>query len=149
MATEGLIERGYHVLLVSDATADGHSGWVAQVEEFPGCISQGATIEEAVEGVTRAAVSWVEAAEERGLEIPAPREPRGYSGRFVLRVPSSLHGALARQAAEDGVSLNQFATAALAAAVGWRTQAAGEGRMSTNPVDSRYMRRAQTIGADD
>ena len=37
------------------------------------------------------------------------------SGRFVLRLPRSLHAALEREAAAEGVSLNQLVVAKLAA----------------------------------
>src|SRR4051812_40978424 len=36
------------------------------------------------------------------------------SGRFVVRLPQSLHAALEREAAAEGVSLNQLAVAKLA-----------------------------------
>lgn len=36
------------------------------------------------------------------------------SGRFVVRLPRSLHGALEREAAREGVSLNQLVVAKLA-----------------------------------
>ncbi len=37
------------------------------------------------------------------------------SGRFVVRIPRSLHAALEREAAAEGVSLNQLVVAKLAA----------------------------------
>ncbi|OAI52321.1 hypothetical protein AYO44_04745 [Planctomycetaceae bacterium SCGC AG-212-F19] len=37
------------------------------------------------------------------------------SGRFVVRLPQSLHAALEREAREEGVSLNQLVVAKLAA----------------------------------
>ena len=43
----------------------------------------------------------------------------GYSGRFVVRIPPSLHRDLVRAAAEERVSLNQLAAVALARAVGY------------------------------
>jgi predicted HicB family RNase H-like nuclease len=43
-----------------------------------------------------------------------------HSGRLLLRMPQSLHAALAHAADTEGVSLNQFITSALASAVGWR-----------------------------
>ncbi|HEU0196184.1 MAG TPA: type II toxin-antitoxin system HicB family antitoxin [Nevskiaceae bacterium] len=49
--------------------------------------------------------------------MPRPRvvQPVGhYSGRFVVRVPKSVHARLAREAAEQGVSLNQWAASKLA-----------------------------------
>ena len=37
-----------------------------------------------------------------------------------MRLPSSLHGDVARAAEQEGVSLNQFVAAALASSVRWR-----------------------------
>lgn len=42
------------------------------------------------------------------------------SGKFLVRLPVTLHGELAKEAEKEGVSLNQFVVAALAGAVGWR-----------------------------
>ena len=36
------------------------------------------------------------------------------SGKFMVRLPKTLHGALEREAAEEGVSLNQLVVAKLA-----------------------------------
>jgi HicB family len=43
-----------------------------------------------------------------------------HSGRLLLRMPQSLHSALARAAEREGVSLNQFIATTLAEAVGWQ-----------------------------
>jgi hypothetical protein len=61
-----------------------------------------------------------------------------HSGRLLLRMPQSLHAALARAADADGVSLNQFINSALASAVSWR---GADGRPSgsektSEPVDT-------------
>jgi hypothetical protein len=40
------------------------------------------------------------------------------SGRFVVRLPRTLHAALEREAAAEGVSLNQLVVAKLAARLG-------------------------------
>jgi predicted HicB family RNase H-like nuclease len=45
------------------------------------------------------------------------------SGRFVVRLPRSLHAALEREADREGVSLNQLVVAKLAAQL--KTLAAG------------------------
>ena len=45
-----------------------------------------------------------------------------YSGRLLLRMPTSLHEELAQASDRDGVSLNQFITGVLASAVGWRRE---------------------------
>ena len=68
---------------------------------------------------------------------PTPAEParserrsRGAadpSGRLLLRMPRSLHGALAQIAERDGTSLNQLITGTLASAIGWTGESVGEG----------------------
>ncbi|HEY7031614.1 MAG TPA: type II toxin-antitoxin system HicB family antitoxin [Thermomicrobiales bacterium] len=47
--------------------------WVAEVPSLPGCISQGATREEAVANVREAITEYVAALEEDGLPVPAER----------------------------------------------------------------------------
>lgn len=46
----------------------------------------------------------------------------GHSGRLMLRMPQSLHAELAEAAEREEVSLNQFITNTLAAAMGWHTE---------------------------
>lgn len=111
----------YTLVVVHDVDAEGNAGWVAEVEELPGCMSQGASPEEAIERVREAMRDWIAVALEDGMEIPEPREDADFSGRFVVRIPASLHADLARSAGREGVSLNQFVISALAGAVGWRS----------------------------
>jgi predicted HicB family RNase H-like nuclease len=47
-------------------------------------------------------------------EPPTQPQRREYSGKFNVRVPRSLHAALAREAEAEGVSLNQLVVAKLA-----------------------------------
>jgi hypothetical protein len=47
-------------------------------------------------------------------EPPVGPQRREYSGKFNVRVPKSLHAALASEAAAEGVSLNQLVVAKLA-----------------------------------
>jgi len=47
-------------------------------------------------------------------EPPAGLQRREYSGKFNVRVPKSLHAALASEAEAEGVSLNQLVVAKLA-----------------------------------
>jgi predicted HicB family RNase H-like nuclease len=51
-----------------------------------------------------------------GEPIPEPLSERTYSGRFVVRVPSGVHRRLAREAAEQHVSLNRLVSDPLARA---------------------------------
>jgi antitoxin HicB len=117
---EEYLQLPYRILLIPDRDDQGRTGWVAEIDELPGCLSQGATPEKAVGRVRQAMLDWIGAALEDGKEIPEPGEAAAYSGRFLLRIPRSLHAELAREAEREGVSLNQFVTSALAAAVGWR-----------------------------
>lgn len=46
-------------------------GWLAEVPELPGCMSDGETPQEVVENVMDAIACWIEAAEEDGRPVPA------------------------------------------------------------------------------
>lgn len=110
----------YLIQLDHDQDDEGNRGWVAEVVELPGCISQGTTPDEAVDRLRDAYEAWVSVALEDGREIPAPRAELTYSGRLLLRMPRTLHAQLAREAEQEGVSLNQFVATSLAGSVGWR-----------------------------
>jgi antitoxin HicB len=47
-------------------------GWLAEVPELPGCMSDGETPQQAVDNVMDAIACWIEAAEEDGRRVPAP-----------------------------------------------------------------------------
>lgn len=53
----------------------------------------------------------------------SPSTKAAHSGRILVRMPESLHADLARAAESEHVSLNQFITNALSAAVGWQQPA--------------------------
>ena len=95
-----------------------------EILEFPGCISTGRTAAEAMETLERVANGWLAAALHNHQTIPDPIEGNvEYSGRFVLRIPRSLHRKAAWAAQRDGASLNQFIIYSLAEAVGERGSA--------------------------
>ncbi len=113
-ATE-ILRRPYSRLLVPDEAG----GFSAQLMEFPGCFAEGETADEAIANLESAALSWVEAAQAQGMVIPPPTGGQeDASGRFVLRLPRSMHQRAIRYAQRDGVSLNQFVVAALAERIG-------------------------------
>jgi predicted RNase H-like HicB family nuclease len=93
-------------------------GFAVQIEDLPGCYSQGETAEEAMEMIEEARKLWMESMYEDGKEIPLPSSENMYSGRFNVRVPASLHRELARIAGKEGVSLNQYIVYALSHATG-------------------------------
>lgn len=91
-------------------------GFIAEVPDLPGCSAWGATEADAAREAHNAIAAWVQAAQAAGNAIPQPRPPQplqAYSGKFMVRVPRSLHARLARRAAQEGVSLNQLVAATL------------------------------------
>ncbi|GDX99152.1 HicB family protein [Phycisphaerae bacterium] len=44
--------------------------WIAEVPSLPGCVSQGATQEDAIRNVTEAAELWIETMKELGRPVP-------------------------------------------------------------------------------
>jgi len=81
----------------------------ASVLELDGCQSTGETFHEAYEGLMEAMEGWIETKLEAGFPIPKPLDTDSFSGRFVVRLPKSLHYRLAVEAEKEGVSLNQYA----------------------------------------
>lgn len=81
--------------------------YVIKIPELKGCMSHGETPKEAIEMIEEARELWLEAAMESGVEIPEPND-KDYSGKFVVRVPKSVHRTIAETAKEEGVSLNQY-----------------------------------------
>ncbi len=90
----------------------------AEILEFPGCIAQGDTPNDAIQNLENAAVSWIEAALGQGQDIPTPSANYGYTGKIALRLPRSIHKKAIQLAHRDGTSLNQFLLGAIAARVG-------------------------------
>ena len=88
---------------------DPHGGFFAKVEELEGCMTQGETYNEASKNIIEAMELWIEASLEMGMEIPEPVLDPGYSGKFILRLPKTLHKKLAEKAKMENVSLNQYA----------------------------------------
>ncbi len=108
-------------------------GWVAQVVELPGCFTQADTFEELGEMVQDAMRSWLETSLEMGQPIPEPAVDEAYSGKFVVRLPRSLHRQLVETAEREGVSLNQLVNVTLAQMVG----RASTGTLITYPVSEK------------
>jgi len=88
---------------------DPGEGFYSEVEELEGCMSQGETYEEAYANILDAMEGWLEIALKIGKEIPEPESESKYSGKFILRIPKSLHKKLAKKAKNENVSLNQYA----------------------------------------
>ncbi len=95
--------------IVQPITDESGSYFYARVLELDGCQSTGDTFEEAYENLKEAMKGWIEAKLEGGFEVPLPVGYDNFSGKFVVRIPKSLHYKLAVEAEQEGVSLNQYA----------------------------------------
>lgn len=99
------LSMNYRMEIVPDPD---EGGFVVSFPELPGCITCGETIESAAANAMDAKRAWLEAALEEKIEIHEPDSLEDYSGQFKLRLPRSLHRALAEHSKREGVSMNQY-----------------------------------------
>jgi predicted RNase H-like HicB family nuclease len=92
--------------------------YTAEILEFPGCISEGDTAQEALANLHEAAVLWLEDVLEQRMAVPEPVALEEFAGKIALRLPRSLHRKCVLLAEKESVSLNQFLVAAISARVG-------------------------------
>ncbi|KIZ40402.1 MULTISPECIES: type II toxin-antitoxin system HicB family antitoxin [Rhodopseudomonas] len=64
----------YAIRIERLADSDG-GGYLATAPELPGCMSDGATPEEALKNVQEAIISWIESARAWQQDIPKPAPP--------------------------------------------------------------------------
>ena len=113
-----LLKKPYSRMFVYDEDTESYG---AAILEFTGCVSMGATVEEANKNLDEAAEGWVLASLDMGNTINAIPEPRGnddHNGRILLRVPRYIHAKAVRYAALENTSLNQFILSALCLQLG-------------------------------
>lgn len=65
----------YAVVVQPLSDQDG-GGFAATVPDLPGCMSDGATPEEAIANVRDAIAVWIEAAQDMGRDVPTPSQRR-------------------------------------------------------------------------
>ena len=87
--------------------------YFVEIEELPGCMSEGDTKEEALEMIEDAKKAWLEVALERKIAMPEPLQDE-FSGKLNLRLPKFLHRKLSYKAKQEGISLNTLITSTLA-----------------------------------
>ena len=108
MKAKDYLKLPYHII-IQYITDESGSYYFATVKEFDGCMSHGETYEEACKNIQEAMIGWIEVKIDGGFPIPKPLSEPQYSGKFVLRLPKSLHARLAMEAEKEGISLNQYA----------------------------------------
>ena len=85
-------------------------GYFAEVPDLPGCGADGDTPIEALENVCNAISAWIKFAKKRGQPVPEPTHEKAASGRWLQRVPKTLHRQLTIRARSEGISMNQLVT---------------------------------------
>jgi len=95
-------------------------GFLISFLDFSECISDGETVEEAIENGLDALQETIAALESMKLPVPEPGSGGNYSGKFIQRVPKSIHARLAMRARQEGVSMNALVTSILAESLGKR-----------------------------
>jgi antitoxin HicB len=93
-------------------------GYLITYPDFNVCISDGETVEEAITNGRDALISTIDALEAFGHPVPAPGSGGTASGKFVTRIPKSLHAALSARAKAECVSLNTLVLTFIAQGIG-------------------------------
>src|SRR5579864_1549978 len=105
---------GYTVVMRLDEEGD----VVAEIQELEGCIAHGKDAGEAWDNVRYVQKAWIEERIESGELVPEPEAEEDLpSGKWVQRVPRTLHKRLTDTARKESVSLNQLVTSMLASAL--------------------------------
>ncbi|MFM2091601.1 MAG: hypothetical protein RLZZ127_2090 [Planctomycetota bacterium] len=105
---------------VRHLTPDEGGGYLITFPDLPGCMSDGDTLAEAKTHAADAVRAFLESCRVHGDPIPEPGSGGPASGKFLARLPKSLHAALVERSKHEGVSMNQFLTALVAEGLGRR-----------------------------
>lgn len=100
-------------------------GYFVEYPDLPGCYADGDTVDEAVEFGNQAIKAWIETAKSLKREIPKPGNsfpPHDYSGKYLQRLPKTLHEELSRRAQIEGVSINTLALTYISKGLGYDSQ---------------------------
>jgi antitoxin HicB len=103
-------------------------GYLILFPDFADCVSDGATVDEAIRNGQDALRATIAALKARGLPVPLPNGGGTASGKFVARVPRTIHARLASRARAEGVSLNALVLTFIAQGLGDTTQVARPAR---------------------
>lgn len=119
MMNETIDKYQYQILVSALSNEDG-GGFIATVPELPGCMSDGATHEEACKNALLAIDAWIDTAKKLGRRVPIPKvyEDNEPSGKFTVRISKTMHAELIELAKREGVSLNSLTNEFLAMGIG-------------------------------
>jgi predicted RNase H-like HicB family nuclease len=93
--------------------------FVARVTEFPGCSGHGDSAETAIRMLQDNMATWIEACLASNVQIPKPMSVDELpSGKWLQRVPKTLHADLIELSRNEETSLNQLVVTILSRYVG-------------------------------
>lgn len=93
-------------------------GYLVSFPDFAECISDGETVDDAMENGRDALKATIAALKSKKLAVPSPNSGGVASGKFVARVPKTVHAQLATRARAEGVSLNALVLTFIAQGLG-------------------------------
>ncbi len=98
-----------YTYLVQHINDESGKYFYGKILELDGCQSTGDTLEEVYQNLNEAMEGYIETKLENNINVPLPVQSEDFSGKFVVRLPKTLHQRLAIEAEKEGVSLNQYA----------------------------------------
>jgi antitoxin HicB len=101
-------------------SAEEGGGFLISYPDFSDCISDGSSVEEASLNGKDALKSTIATLKAKALPVPAPNGGSVASGKFVARVPKTVHAQLTTRAKAEGVSLNSLVLTFIAEGLGRR-----------------------------
>ncbi len=128
------------------AWSDEDEGYIATIPEFPNLSAFGENPEEAVKQAKLVATQMLEVLQEDREAPPAPKKVIEYSGQTRLRLPKSLHRALALEAERECVSLNTLIVSKLSESLRESVQKPFSQEWSVLPAAVRQMGALHTHG---
>ena len=93
-------------------------GYLISFPDFAECISDGESVDEAIDNGRDALKATIAALKSKKLPVPSPNSGGVASGKFVARVPKTVHAQLATRARAEGVSLNALVLTFIAQGLG-------------------------------
>jgi antitoxin HicB len=89
-----------YAYMISPLSNENGGGYQITFPDLPGCMSDGETVSEAIENGRDAFITWISSCADMGRPIPKPKShvPENeinMPGKFVQRIPKSLHSKLA------------------------------------------------------
>ena len=93
-------------------------GFLISYPDVAECISDGETVAEAITNGADALQATIAALKANKLPVPQPSSGGVASGKFVARVPKTVHAQLTMRAKSEGVSLNALVLTFIAQGLG-------------------------------